>query len=100
LPRGIGFFGGGSAFDLVQQALGSSAARPRRDAVFVTENEVVMENPSSSGWANWAAGHSPNRWTLATRNSVKIMDSVTGFGSPAAKFTTRGDRSGTGYGNK
>src|SRR5262249_12510292 len=53
-----------------------AAARPRssrkRGPAFVTGNEVVMQNPCKFGMSQFRrAGQSPNRVTLATRNSCQ-----------------------------
>src|SRR5215218_924751 len=50
-----------------RQAVAAREARPKRRPVFVSGNEVVMENPCLEEGAAKAAGHSPNHAALATR---------------------------------
>src|SRR5207248_10716120 len=60
-----------------RQPVTAAEARPRRRPVFVSGNEVIMENPYPK-MGCLAAGHSPNHVALATRKGCQnheILDS-------------------------
>ena len=63
-----------------------AVARPKRRPVFVTGNDVVMENPclgrgGSRGVASGRRGHSPNRDALATRKVCQFREIGDRFGA-------------------
>src|SRR4051794_18219803 len=51
---------------MARAPIAAAVAKPTRGPSFVTENELVMENPYL-GERQQAAGHSPNHLGLATR---------------------------------